>query len=102
MCRCFQQETSEHMIISCPYKQDIWVEVLKTFIAIPNNIDHHLLHQDILKLDFSCYTLLELDLHCSVVSSFPCCNTWKGLGVTIVEAAVLCCVQLMMQDLQLV
>jgi hypothetical protein len=39
MCQlCSQQQTSEHIIISYLYKQDIWIEVVKTFIASPNNI----------------------------------------------------------------
>jgi hypothetical protein len=63
---CFHKETSEHMIITCPYKKDIWIKLLKAFIASPNNPRLHQLYHDMLTLDFTCYTLLKLDLHCSI------------------------------------
>jgi hypothetical protein len=94
MCQlCSQQETSEHMIISCPYKQDIWIEVLKTFIASPNNIGLHQLYQDMLKLDFSCCTLLKLDLHCSIYDIFSTTirSIWRSYwqfmfdGIPVIE-----------------
>jgi hypothetical protein len=57
---------NEHMIITCPYKKDIWIKLLKAFIASPNNPRLHQLYHDMLTLDFTCYTLLKLDLHCSI------------------------------------